>query len=138
MVTTAEQSKAELQALNQGAQGLFKIPDDPRVTRVGRIIRRWQIDELPQLWNVVRGQMSLVGPRPLIPEEDAQIEGWYRRRLDMLPGMTGHWQVLGSSTRMSLAEMVKLDYLYVANWSLWTDILLLLRTVPFLIARKGV
>jgi exopolysaccharide biosynthesis polyprenyl glycosylphosphotransferase len=138
MVTTAEQSKAELQALNQGAQGLFKIPDDPRVTRVGRIIRRWQIDELPQLWNVVRGQMSLVGPRPLIPEEDAQIEGWYRRRLDMLPGMTGHWQVLGSSTRMSLAEMVKLDYLYVANWSLWNDVLLLLRTVPFLISRRGV
>jgi exopolysaccharide biosynthesis polyprenyl glycosylphosphotransferase len=138
MVTTAEQSKAELQALNEGAQGLFKIPDDPRVTRVGRIIRRWQIDELPQLWNVVRGQMSLVGPRPLIPEEDAQIEGWYRRRLDMLPGMTGHWQVLGSSTRMSLAEMVKLDYLYVANWSLWADILLLLRTVPFLVARRGV
>jgi exopolysaccharide biosynthesis polyprenyl glycosylphosphotransferase len=138
MVTTAEQRKAELQALNEGAQGLFKIPDDPRVTRVGRIIRRWQIDELPQLWNVVRGQMSLVGPRPLIPEEDVQIEGWYRRRLDMLPGMTGHWQVLGSSTRMSLAEMVKLDYLYVANWSLWTDILLLLRTVPFLISRRGV
>jgi lipopolysaccharide/colanic/teichoic acid biosynthesis glycosyltransferase len=81
--------------------------------------------------------MSLVGPRPLIPEEDAQIEGWYRRRLDMLPGMTGHWQVLGSSSRISLAEMVKLDYLYVANWSLWTDILLLLRTVPFLIARRG-
>jgi exopolysaccharide biosynthesis polyprenyl glycosylphosphotransferase len=138
MVTTAEQGKAELQALNQGAQGLFKIPDDPRVTRVGRIIRRWQIDELPQLWNVVRGRMSLVGPRPLIPEEDAQIEGWYRRRLDMLPGMTGHWQVLGSSTRMSLAEMVKLDYLYVANWSLWNDVLLLLRTVPFLISRRGV
>jgi exopolysaccharide biosynthesis polyprenyl glycosylphosphotransferase len=137
MVTTAEQSKAELQALNQGAHGLFKIPDDPRVTRVGKIIRRWQIDELPQLWNVVRGQMSLVGPRPLIPEEDAQIEGWYRRRLDMLPGMTGHWQVLGSSSRISLAEMVKLDYLYVANWSLWSDVLLLLRTVPFLIARRG-
>jgi exopolysaccharide biosynthesis polyprenyl glycosylphosphotransferase len=138
MGTMAEQRKAELQALNQGAQGLFKIPDDPRLTRIGGIIRRWQIDELPQLWNVLRGQMSLVGPRPLIPEEDAQIEGWYRRRLDVPPGMTGHWQVLGSSTRMSLAEMVKLDYLYVANWSLWTDILLLLRTVPFLISRRGV
>ena len=138
METTAEQRKAALQELNQGAAGLFKIPDDPRVTRVGRVIRRWQLDELPQLWNVLLGQMSLVGPRPLIPEEDSQIEGWYRRRLDLPPGMTGHWQVLGSSSRIPLEEMVKLDYLYVANWSLWTDVLLLLRTIPFVISRRGV
>jgi exopolysaccharide biosynthesis polyprenyl glycosylphosphotransferase len=138
MVTAAEQHKAELRELNEGAQGLFKIPGDPRVTRVGRIIRRWQIDELPQLWNVATGQMSLVGPRPLIPEEDIQIEGWYRRRLDLPPGMTGHWQVLGSSAQIPLAEMVKLDYLYVATWSLWTDVLLLLRTVPFVFGRRGV
>jgi lipopolysaccharide/colanic/teichoic acid biosynthesis glycosyltransferase len=81
--------------------------------------------------------MSLVGPRPLIPEEDSKIEGWYRRRLDVPPGITGHWQVLGSSSRVGLAEMVKLDYLYVANWSLWGDIRLLLRTIPFIIGRRG-
>ena len=137
MVNEAEQIKDELQHLNEGAAGLFKIADDPRVTRVGRILRRWQIDELPQLINVLRGQMSLVGPRPLIPEEDEQVEGWYRRRLDVPPGITGHWQVLGSSRRISLEEMVKLDYLYVANWSLWGDVRLLLRTVPFLVERRG-
>jgi exopolysaccharide biosynthesis polyprenyl glycosylphosphotransferase len=138
MVNEAEQRKEELRELNQGATGLFKIPDDPRVTRIGRVLRRWQLDELPQLWNVLRGQMSLVGPRPLIPEEDEQIEGWYRRRLDVPPGITGHWQVLGSSAQVPLAEMVKLDYLYVANWSLWSDIVLLLRTVPFVVGRHGI
>jgi exopolysaccharide biosynthesis polyprenyl glycosylphosphotransferase len=138
MVSTAEQLKDELRHLNEGADGLFKIPGDPRVTRVGRWMRSMQVDELPQLWNVVRGEMSLVGPRPLIPEEDRKIEGWYRRRLDVPPGITGHWQILGSSRHIPLAEMVKLDYLYVANWSLWGDIRLLLRTVPFLIRRRGV
>ena len=108
------------------------------MTRVGRVIRAWQIDELPQLINVLRGDMSLVGPRPLIPNEDRRIEGWYRRRLDVPPGITGHWQVLGSSRRVPLAEMVKLDYLYVANWSLWGDVRLLLRTAGFLARQRGV
>ena len=138
MVTEAEQLKDELRHLNEGAEGLFKITGDPRVTRVGRWIRRYQLDELPQLWNVVRGEMSLVGPRPLIPEEDRKIEGWYRRRLDVPPGITGHWQILGSSRHIPLAEMVKLDYLYVANWSVWGDVRLLLRTVPFVVRRRGV
>ena len=138
MVNEAEQLKAELEHLNQAATGLFKIPLDPRLTKVGRVIRRWQLDELPQLINVLRGQMSLVGPRPLIPSEDRKIEGWYRRRLDVPPGITGHWQILGSSARIPIDEMVKLDYLYVANWSLWGDITLLLRTVPFLIRRRGI
>ena len=124
-------------ALNSVAAGLFKISGDPRITRVGRVLRRWQLDELPQLVNVLRREMSLVGPRPLIPEEDHKIEGWYRRRLDMLPGITGHWQILGSSLRIPLEEMVKLDYLYAANWSLWGDIRLLLRTVPFVFGRLG-
>src|SRR5207244_401082 len=100
MVQGADARKVDLMQLNVGAAGLFKIPDDPRVTRVGRVLRRWQLDELPQLVNVFRGEMSLVGPRPLIPEEDSQIQGWYRRRLDVPPGMTGHWQVLGSSARI--------------------------------------
>lgn len=137
MVTEAEQLRDELAHLNEAADGLFKIVDDPRVTRVGRFLRKTQLDELPQLLNVFRGEMSLVGPRPLIPEEDRQIEGWYRRRLEIRPGMTGHWQILGSSQRLPLAEMVKLDYLYLANWSLWSDIRLLLRTVPFVVGRRG-
>ena len=94
---------------------------DPRITKVGRRIRRWSLDELPQLVNVLRGEMSLVGPRPLVPDEDSQIEGFYRRRLDIPPGITGYWQALGSS-RIPLFEMVRLDYLYVATWSLWHDI----------------
>jgi exopolysaccharide biosynthesis polyprenyl glycosylphosphotransferase len=138
MVRGADRRKLELAHLNEGEAGLFKIADDPRVTRVGRVIRRLQIDELPQLINVLRGEMSLVGPRPLIPQEDRRIEGWYRRRLDVPPGITGHWQVLGSSTRIPLAEMVKLDYLYVANWSLWGDVRLILRTLGFLASRRGV
>ena len=138
MITEADQMKDELAHLNTAASGLFKIPSDPRVTRVGKMIRRWQLDEVPQLVNVLRGEMSLVGPRPLIPSEDRQIEGWYRRRLDVPPGMTGHWQILGSSARIPLEEMVKLDYLYVANWSLWGDIRLLLRTIPFVVGRRGV
>ncbi len=138
MVQGADERKVELEHLNEGAAGLFKIADDPRVTRVGRLMRAWQVDELPQLLNVLRGDMSLVGPRPLIPEEDRRIEGWYRRRLDVPPGMTGHWQVLGSSRRVPLSEMVKLDYLYVANWSLWGDVRLLLRTFGFLVRQRGI
>jgi exopolysaccharide biosynthesis polyprenyl glycosylphosphotransferase len=138
MVTEADHMKAELQHLNSAAAGLFKIQGDPRQTRVGRLIRRYQIDEMPQLINVLRGEMSLVGPRPLIPSEDRQIQGWYRRRLDVPPGITGHWQILGSSARIPLDEMVKLDYLYVANWSLWGDVRLVLRTIPFVFGRRGV
>jgi lipopolysaccharide/colanic/teichoic acid biosynthesis glycosyltransferase len=94
------------------------------------------IDELPQLVNVLKGEMSLVGPRPLVPDEDERIDGWHRTRLDLDPGMTGFWQVSGSS-RIPLPEMVKIDYLYGANWSLWLDIKILLRTVPYALSRRG-
>jgi exopolysaccharide biosynthesis polyprenyl glycosylphosphotransferase len=135
MVVDADAHKAELRSLNE-ADGLFKIDDDPRVTALGRLLRRSWLDELPQLFNVLRGDMSLVGPRPLVLDEDEKIQGWHRQRLDLTPGMTGPWQVLGAA-RVPLREMVTIDYLYVANWSLWGDVKILLRTVPCVVARRG-
>jgi exopolysaccharide biosynthesis polyprenyl glycosylphosphotransferase len=131
----AEHERESLMGLNE-TEGLFKISDDPRVTRVGKLIRRSSIDELPQLVNVLRGDMSLVGPRPLVPEEDSMVVGHYRRRLDIAPGMTGFWQALGGN-RIPLSDMVRLDYLYVETWSLWNDIRILLRTVPHVVGRQG-
>jgi exopolysaccharide biosynthesis polyprenyl glycosylphosphotransferase len=136
MVPGAEDMKDALRDRNEAKEGLFKIAEDPRVTRVGRMLRRSALDELPQLLNIVRGEMSLVGPRPLVVDEDQRVEGWHRRRLELMPGMTGPWQILGPS-RVPLREMVAIDYLYVANWSLWTDIKILLRTVPHVLGRRG-
>jgi exopolysaccharide biosynthesis polyprenyl glycosylphosphotransferase len=135
MVDGAAGMVAELQGASRDPHWLL-IDDDPRVTRVGRVLRRTSLDELPQLWNVVRGEMSLVGPRPLIEDEDRHVTGWGRRRGDVTPGLTGLWQVLGR-TAIPFEEMVNLDYLYVANWSLWRDIQLLLRTVPAVVGRRG-
>jgi lipopolysaccharide/colanic/teichoic acid biosynthesis glycosyltransferase len=134
MVEDAEARKGLLLELNE-RDGLFKIRDDPRVTSIGRWLRQTNLDELPQLFNVLRGEMSLVGPRPLIPEEDARIRGWRRRRLDVPPGMTGCWQV--ASSRVSLDEMIVIDYLYTANWSLWRDVKCILGTVPAMVLRRG-
>jgi exopolysaccharide biosynthesis polyprenyl glycosylphosphotransferase len=134
MVQDAEVRKAQVAHLNKHRNGdskMFKIDDDPRVTRVGRIIRRYSLDELPQLLNVVRGEMSLVGPRPLILEEDRHVLEWRRRRLNLKPGITGLWQVLGRDD-IPFDEMVKLDYLYVTTWSTMYDIKLILRTIPLL------
>jgi exopolysaccharide biosynthesis polyprenyl glycosylphosphotransferase len=136
MVNDAEAIKAELRELNE-AEGIFKISRDPRVTRIGRFLRKTSIDELPQLVNVLRGQMSLVGPRPLVVDEDEMITGFDRRRLTITPGMTGPWQILGSA-RIPLHEMIKLDYVYVANWSLWSDVKILLRTVGVVVAGRGI
>jgi exopolysaccharide biosynthesis polyprenyl glycosylphosphotransferase len=135
MVQGADALKSSLRSRNE-ADGLFKIADDPRLTHVGRWLRRYSLDELPQLVNVLRGEMSLVGPRPLVSDDDEQITGLDRRRLYLTPGMTGRWQILGSA-RVPLSEMIKLDYLYVTGWSLWSDVKILLRTVPYVLARRG-
>jgi exopolysaccharide biosynthesis polyprenyl glycosylphosphotransferase len=135
MGVDAEDRKADLADRNETV-GLFKIADDPRITRVGRFLRRTSLDEMPQLLNVLRGEMSLVGPRPLIVDEDEKIVGWHRRRLHLTPGMTGHWQIL-SSARLPMHEMVNIDYLYVANWSFWTDVKILLRTVPYVVRAQS-
>jgi exopolysaccharide biosynthesis polyprenyl glycosylphosphotransferase len=136
MVDGAEAQRFELGHLNEMDGPLFKVEADPRITRVGAVLRKWRIDELPQLLNVVRGEMSLVGPRPFVVHEADKITGWAGRRLESLPGMTGVWQVLGGND-LSFEEMVKLDYVYTTNWSLWWDIKILFQTLPVVLGRRG-
>jgi exopolysaccharide biosynthesis polyprenyl glycosylphosphotransferase len=141
MVDDAELRKPEVAHLNGHLQNggdarMFKIPNDPRVTGVGRWLRRHSLDEFPQLLNVIRGEMSLVGPRPLILDEDQHVDAWGRQRLELKPGCTGQWQVLGRS-QIPFQEMIRLDYLYVTNWSLATDLRLIVRTIPRLVSPGG-
>jgi exopolysaccharide biosynthesis polyprenyl glycosylphosphotransferase len=135
MIEGADALKESLRAHNE-ADGLFKIDDDPRMTRVGRLLRRSGIDELPQLFNVLAGDMSLVGPRPLVIDEDDRVTGFDRHRLHLTPGITGRWQTLGAA-RVPLAEMVKIDYLYIANWSLWADFKIIVETIGYLARGRG-
>ncbi|HEX5988981.1 MAG TPA: sugar transferase [Solirubrobacterales bacterium] len=138
MYTDAEERKADLSEMNEADDGvMFKIREDPRVTKVGRFIRRYSLDELPQLFNVLVGEMSLVGPRPLIfPETDALEQEWHLRRLELRPGLTGPWQVYGRS-QSPFQEMVRFDYQYVAGWSLARDIEILLATIPAVLSGRG-
>jgi len=138
MVTNAEQLKQELAALNEMSGPVFKVTNDPRVTAVGRFLRKWSIDELPQLLNVLRGQMSLVGPRPLPVDEVRRFDDpAHRRRLSVKPGLTCLWQVSGRNNVSDFKEWVRLDLEYIDNWSLWLDLKILLRTVPAVFSGAG-
>jgi exopolysaccharide biosynthesis polyprenyl glycosylphosphotransferase len=136
MYVDASARQAALEAENEASGPLFKIKDDPRVTRVGRILRRYSIDELPQVLNVLRGEMSLVGPRPLPLRDYVQLEDWHRRRYRVLPGMTGLWQVSGR-IELTFDDLVRLDFYYLENWSIWLDISILAKTLPAVLARRG-
>jgi exopolysaccharide biosynthesis polyprenyl glycosylphosphotransferase len=136
MVTDAEARLAALTALNEGAGPLFKMTNDPRITRIGRVIRRYSLDELPQLWNVLRGDMSLVGPRPALTRETAEYDDDTRRRLEVRPGLTGLWQVSGRS-RLSWDDTVRLDLYYVDNWSMTQDLVILAKTAKAVVGSDG-
>ena len=136
MVVAAEQQQAKLMAMNEQQGPVFKIRNDPRITPLGRLLRSTSIDELPQLWNVFKGEMSLVGPRPPLAKEVRQYQPWQGRRLDVTPGLTCLWQIQGRST-IGFTEWMRLDIRYIRSRSLWQDIGLLLRTVPAVLSRRG-
>ena len=136
MVANAEELQSNLVALNEQNGPVFKIRRDPRITAFGRFIRKTSIDELPQLFNVLRGEMSLVGPRPPIPSEVKRYAAWQRRRLSMKPGLTCLWQVSGRS-RIKFEEWMRLDLAYIDSWSLGLDFQILVKTLPAVIAGDG-
>jgi exopolysaccharide biosynthesis polyprenyl glycosylphosphotransferase len=136
MVADAAEQQPELEQANEATGALFKIRDDPRVTRVGRMLRRLSIDELPQVLNVLRGEMSLVGPRPLPLRDYQLLAPWHRKRYLVLPGMTGLWQISGRSS-LGFDDLVRLDFTYLENWSLWLDISIILRTFPAVLSKRG-
>ena len=136
MYEGAELRQHELEDANEADGPLFKIRRDPRITPVGRVLRRFSLDELPQLWNVLRGEMSIVGPRPLPQRDYARLEDWHRRRYLVLPGMTGLWQVSGRS-ELNFDDLVNLDFLYIERWSLALDLSIIVQTIPAVLRRRG-
>ena len=136
MVADAKEKRASLQGLNEMEGPVFKIANDPRITRVGKFMRRASIDELPQLLNVLKGDMSLVGPRPPLPSEVDQYEWANRRRISVMPGITCLWQISGRND-LSFQEWMELDDQYIATWSLWLDIKILAKTIPVVFLGKG-
>jgi exopolysaccharide biosynthesis polyprenyl glycosylphosphotransferase len=136
MVADAPGLQPELEEENEAGGALFKIRDDPRVTRVGRFLRRFSLDEIPQVVNVLKGEMSLVGPRPLPLRDYQLLEDWHRRRYAVLPGMTGLWQISGRSG-LTFDDLVRLDFTYLENWSIWLDISIIVKTIPAVITRRG-
>jgi exopolysaccharide biosynthesis polyprenyl glycosylphosphotransferase len=138
MVTDAEQRKHELEALNEMSGPVFKVTNDPRITPIGRFLRKYSFDELPQLFNVLRGEMSLVGPRPLPVDEVRRFDDpAHRRRLSVRPGLTCTWQISGRNQVRDFKEWVRLDLEYIDNWSLWLDLKILLRTIPVVLLGTG-
>jgi exopolysaccharide biosynthesis polyprenyl glycosylphosphotransferase len=138
MITNAEQFKHELEAMNEMSGPVFKVTNDPRITRLGKILRRYSLDELPQLFNVLRGEMSLVGPRPLPVDEVRRFNDLaHRRRLSVKPGLTCLWQISGRNQIKDFKDWVRLDLEYIDNWSLWLDLKILLRTIPAVFAATG-
>jgi exopolysaccharide biosynthesis polyprenyl glycosylphosphotransferase len=138
MVPDADELKRHLMDKNEMNGPVFKIKDDPRITKVGKILRKFSLDELPQLWSVFKGDMSLVGPRPAGPHELARYESWHRKKLSIKPGLTCLWQVSGRSQIRDFDEWVKLDLAYIENWSLWLDLQILLKTIPAVLRGTGV
>jgi lipopolysaccharide/colanic/teichoic acid biosynthesis glycosyltransferase len=136
MLADAREQQAALEAANEADGPLFKIKHDPRVTRVGNVLRKLSLDEVPQVLNVLRGEMSLVGPRPLPLRDYVQLEPWHRKRYNVLPGITGLWQVSGR-INLSFDDLVRLDFYYLDNWSIWLDISILAKTLPAVFARRG-
>jgi lipopolysaccharide/colanic/teichoic acid biosynthesis glycosyltransferase len=136
MCSGAEQQLEGVRQLNVIRGHAFKAERDPRVTRVGRFLRRTSLDELPQLWNVLRGEMSLVGPRPPLPREVAEYDVWHRRRLSMKPGMTGLWQI-GARSEAEFDRWVEKDLEYIDRWSFWLDLKIIARTVPAMLSGEG-
>jgi exopolysaccharide biosynthesis polyprenyl glycosylphosphotransferase len=136
MVADAAALQPELEDENEASGALFKMRDDPRVTHVGRILRRLSLDEIPQIVNVLRGEMSLVGPRPLPLRDYRLLEDWHRARYAVLPGMTGLWQISGRSG-LTFDDLVRLDFTYLENWSIWLDITIIAKTIPAVIMRRG-
>jgi lipopolysaccharide/colanic/teichoic acid biosynthesis glycosyltransferase len=134
--SNADALKSKLRARNERVGPMFKITDDPRITRIGRLLRRYSIDELPQLWNVLRGEMSLVGPRPHPVDDFAGYQLDHLRRLDMTPGLTGLWQIT-ARTDPSVQKSMTLDLEYIERWSLWLDLRILLKTIPVVLAGTG-
>ena len=136
MYVDASARQGALETENEASGPLFKIRNDPRVTRTGAFLRKYSLDEIPQVLNVLRGEMSLVGPRPLPIRDYVQLEDWHRKRYLVLPGMTGLWQVSGRIA-LSFDDLVRLDFYYLENWSIWLDISILAKTLPAVLARRG-
>jgi exopolysaccharide biosynthesis polyprenyl glycosylphosphotransferase len=136
MLAGAEELQAKLELRNEASGALFKMRVDPRVTRVGALLRRLSLDEVPQVLNVIRSEMSLVGPRPLPVRDYDKLEPWHRKRYLVLPGITGLWQISGRS-ELTFDDLVRLDFYYLEHWSIWLDVTILLKTVPAVLARKG-
>jgi lipopolysaccharide/colanic/teichoic acid biosynthesis glycosyltransferase len=136
MYVDADERQAELEERNEADGAIFKIRHDPRVTPAGRLLRRFSLDELPQLLNVLRGEMSLVGPRPLPLRDFERLESWHKKRYLVLPGITGLWQVSGRSN-LDFDDLVRLDFLYLERWSPFLDLTILIKTIPAVLLRRG-